>query len=351
MIAALTRKRHSPIGIDIGSRSIKLVQLSSDHTSLIEASRWELSDSEDDQPEAASDRLAEALTRAREAGSFKGREAVICLNNRQLFLQNIRIPKQEKAGLDRTVQQEAAGRIPFPVAETEIRYLEAADIRHGDAVMREVILIACHRPVLEAVVETVERAGLRPQAVDVEPAALVRCYASQFRREQDLKDRTMLVHVGNAATAVVIAEGDDVLFVKYIDLGGHHLDEAVARNLRMDLPEASQLRRHNGDRRSDRQDPEIARSVSQAIRPIVEKLVGELSLCIRYHSVTFRGQPLARLVLGGGEAANELLDALNQRLGIKCELSDPFRVYPTATNCGRRGQWDVATGLALRELK
>ena len=36
--------------------------------------------------------------------------------------------------------------------------------------------------------------------------------------------------------------------------------------LRMELAEATSLRKHNGDRRSDMQDPEVARSVSEAIR-------------------------------------------------------------------------------------
>ena len=45
-----------------------------------------------------------------------------------------------------------------------------------------------------------------------------------------------------------------------------HLDDAVARHLRMNLPEAASLRRHNGDRRQDQQDPEVAKSVAAAVR-------------------------------------------------------------------------------------
>jgi len=72
-------------------------------------------------------------------------------------------------------------------------------------------------------------------------------------------------------------------------------------------------------------------------------------MCVRYHSVTFRGKPLQRLVLGGGEASEQLLEALNKRIGLEGELSDPFRMYPRAGVTGRTGQWDVAAGLALRD--
>jgi type IV pilus assembly protein PilM len=187
-------------------------------------------------------------------------------------------------------------------------------------------------------------------AVDVEPAALVRSYISQYRRDEDKTQRALFLHVGYHSTAVVITKGDDPLFLKYLDIGGQHFDEAVAKHLSMELPDAAALRRNSGDRRSDLQDPEIAASIADGIRPVIERLTNELSMCIRYHSVTFRGQPLVRLVLGGGEATALLLEALGKRLALKCELSDPLRHVPNQLQLGRKGQWDVAVGLALRSI-
>lgn len=352
MVALLPRKRHSPIGIDIGSRSVKLVQFSADYSRLIDAARSDLPGEHeaDLTSEQRVGRTVEAIHQARDGREFSGKDAVLCLNDRQLFLQNIRVPQGDKATLDRSVQQEAAGRIPFPVAEAEIRYIEAADIRHGDQIMRELILIACHRPVLEQSLAIVEQAGFRPVAVDIEPAALLRSYDVQFRRDEDRLVRSMLAHVGSGGTLVVISQGEDILFVKYIELGGKHFDEAVARSLKMGIADATALRRNNGDRRSDRQDPEIARSINEATRPVIDRLMGELAMCVRYHSVTFRGQPLERLVLGGGEATTQLLEVFHKRLGLKCELSDPLRTFQTSNNRGRLGQWDVAAGLALRKM-
>jgi type IV pilus assembly protein PilM len=195
--------------------------------------------------------------------------------------------------------------------------------------------------------EAVEQAGLRPIAVDIEPAALLRTTLVQSRRDNERQARSMLVDIGHTSTTVVIVQNDDILFLKYLDMAGNDFDEAVARSLRMELAQASSLRRNHGDRRSDRQDPEVASSVSDAIRPVLDRLCSELSMCIRYQSVTFRGQPLGRLVLSGGEATAQLAEFFQQRLAISCETSDPFRTFPT-TNFGRKGQWDVAAGLALR---
>jgi type IV pilus assembly protein PilM len=191
---------------------------------------------------------------------------------------------------------------------------------------------------------------LRPVGVDVEPCAIVRSYLTQYRRDEDRQQRAMFVHMGYHSTAVVITKGDDPLFVKYLDFGGKQCDESVAKHLSMELSDAAALRRNNGDRRADMQDPEIAASINEGVRPVVERLANELSMCIRYHSVTFRGQPLVRLVLGGGEASPSLLEALAKRLALKCELSDPMRHFPNQLHLGRKGQWDVAVGLALRPV-
>jgi type IV pilus assembly protein PilM len=340
------KTRYGPIGVDVGARSVKLVQLTADGDELAAASRWDLP-WENEAP-AGVDAVAAAIRRVREGGGFRGRDAVLCLSHGTLFLQNVRIPKTEGAELERNIQQEAARRFPFPVAEAEIRFLDVGDVRQTGAVLREVILMAAQRSAIDAALEAIEAAGLLPVSVDAEPLALLRGYTAQFRREEDHQQRTLYIHLGFSRLAILIAEGDQILFVKYVEIGGRHLDEAAARDLGMQVADAAGLRRHNGDRRADQQDPEIARSIAQAIRPVIEKLISELSMCVRYHSVTFRGKPLARAVLGGSEATPALAETLAARLNLKCEVSHPFRRFAKVSIPGRPGQWDAAFGLALR---
>lgn len=351
MVGWIAKRRCSPIGVDIGSRSVKLLQFDGERTRLLEAARWDLPYEEAADPGRRDEQIVDAIRRAREGRNFRGRQAVFCLGAGNLFVQNIRVAQASGDELKKIVHYEAAGRLPFNSEEAEIRYLDAADVRQGDTVRREVILLACHRPNVERILSLAEHTGLRPVAIDVEPVAVLRCYCKQFRRDDDQQRRMMFVNVGAANTTVVIAQGSDAMFVKYIDLGGRHLDEAVARHLKMRLPDAAALRRHNGDRRADQRDPEITRSLAESVRPALDRLANELSLCLRYYSVTFRGQPLAQVVLGGGEASESVAQWLAKRLDLACELGNPLRAYERAVPSGRIGQWDVAAGLALRETK
>jgi type IV pilus assembly protein PilM len=346
------RRRCSPIGIDIGQRSVKLVQLSADFSRLVAAARWDFApDFETCPPERQSEITTDAITRLRDSHRFQGREAVLCLGQRQLVLQNLRLARKPGTELTDFVQQEAAPRLPFPQLEAEIRFLDAGDVRQGENTFREVIVAACHRPVLHRLLETITQAAIRPVAIDIEPLALSRSYALQFQRDEDRDQRVMFVHIGYSNTVVAVTCGSQVLFVKYVDNGGRHLDEAVAARLQMTAWEASALRRFNGDRRRDAQDPEVTADITRAIRPVTDRLLQEVALCWRYHSVTFRGQSVDRVILGGGDANLALLEALQGQLNVPCALSEALRRYPVSAQMHPLSQWDVAAGLAMRKVE
>lgn len=348
MLGWLGKSRCGPLGVDIGAQSLKVVQLDGDRREIVDAARCDLPAASD--PRQHDEQLAEALVRIREGRAFRGREAVFCLGAGDLFVQNIRVPQVSGDELRRTVTSEAAGRVPFKSDETEVRFVEAADVRQGEAMRREVILMACHRPTIGRLIDVAQRAGLSPAAIDVEPGALLRCYVKQYRRDDDQHRRAMFVNVGAATTKAVIAQGASALFVKYIELGGRQLDEAVARQLKMPLSKAVELRRFSGDRRADQRDPEVARGIQDALRPVLDRLANELAMCLRYFSVTFRGQPIAQVVFGGGEATDALVEWLAPRLNTPCELGNALRPFERAPAAGRLSQWDVAVGLALREV-
>jgi type IV pilus assembly protein PilM len=349
MVAWLGSKRHSPIGVDIGSRSVKLLQFNGDCSTVSETSRWDLPPQDAADTAGRDTAVVAALCHAREGRGFRGRDAVFSLGAEHLFVQNIRVAQAAGDELRKIVHTEASGRLPFKSEDAEIRYLEAADVRQGDTFRREVILVAAHRPAIDRLLDVAQRAGLKPVAIDAEPVALLRCYGRQFRRDDDQQRRIMFINVGASTTKVVIARGSQAMFVKYIDAGGRHLDEAVAHFLQMSLEDAAALRRHNGDRRVEQRDPEVTRSLHEATRPVLDRLANELSLCLRYYSVTFRGQPLSQAVLSGGEAVESLAESLTTRLDLPCELGNPLRSYQKGTIAGRTAQWDVAAGLALRK--
>ena len=90
-----------------------------------------------------------------------------------------------------------------------------------------------------------------------------------------------------------------------------------------------------------------------ATRSTTEALAREISLCMRYYSVTFRGHRPGKLRLVGGESADpQIQSTLAAALPIPVEASSPLysvetgRMKPSDRR-GHLGEWATALGLGL----
>ena len=346
MIAWPKTWKPSPIGVDIGARSVKLLQLDQTQTKVLEFGRWQFTT--EFGAAARDDEIVEAIAGLRESKRFRGRAAVMCVSPPDLVALSIRVPKSRPEDLDALIGAEIESRLPFPRDEAEVRHIDVGEVRQGESPRRELIVLACHRPLLDRRLHQLDQAGLRAVAVDAQPLAILRAFKKQDRRDRDQTARLMVVHVGASGSSVVIAQGSDVRLVKYVGVGGFDFDRATSQELGISLADATALRWQSGDRRHDERDPEIGRCVGEAVRPVVEELARELAMCMRYHSVTFRGRPIDRIVLSGSESSEPLRESLASRLDMKIEAGDPLRSFEKPGRPGRNGQWDVVAGLALR---
>jgi type IV pilus assembly protein PilM len=164
--------------------------------------------------------------------------------------------------------------------------------------------------------------------------------------------RRAYLNLGEKATTVMFAENQRILFLKYVSIGGYHLDRAVANHLDLDLAQAARMRaRVSSSQELDVED-EIHRSVIDSIRDPLEAIGSEIELCLRYDKVTFRGRGLEKMIITGDNASPWLIEYFAQRLGTPCEMGDPFGALahrPTApASLDRPWRWTTAMGLSLK---
>ncbi len=87
--------RYNPIGIDIGSKSIKMVQFTKNYDAIQEAAIVDLPPelSPESDFEGYLNGLGQTLQRSRVGRHFRGNDAIVCVHQRDLFLHNIRVGK------------------------------------------------------------------------------------------------------------------------------------------------------------------------------------------------------------------------------------------------------------------
>lgn len=357
----ISRAQILPIGVDFGFDSIKLLQLSvgNGQLSVVASARQAL-------PEEArhdSDlRLAvsmDLLRRLIRSGGFVGRNIVTSLPREIVQVKNLRLPQMPATELENAVYFEARNIFPFETADSQIRFLNAGEVRQGVDARQEVIVLAARDADVNDFIEQLHRCGVVVDSLDFEPAAMYRGVERFIRRREDEQEVHVLVDVGARRSQVAIGKGREISFYKPIDIGGQRLLEAVVRKLGITPDEARALRRRLVDGNdtaadaSTKRDP-VRQAVYDAMRSTIEELAREISLCLRYYSVTFRGHRPSRLRLTGGEAADpQVQSILNANLPLPVETFQPMRnIDSSLMNANdRRGpmsEWSVAFGLALK---
>lgn len=349
-----------PIALDIGSESIRMLQLhKAGHMVTARAcAQWKFPD------KAAGDPVehrAAAIVSVREIlrkGGFQGRSVVTCLSGSQLQFKSIRLPHMPAGELAEAIRWEAGERFGFAIERDCLRHLVAGQVRQGNEVQDEVIMMAVPAAVVDDHLAMLDDMGLRPVGIDAEPVAVFRTLERFLRRQADESAVSVVVDIGAAASRVIVARGRQIVFLKTIDIGGRKLTEAVASQLNISYAEAAELRMV-----LSRGEPDSAQApmrgnwtIHDAIRSEVEALAREIGLCLRYCSVTFRGlRPEQVVVTGGLSHDRTLMELLSENLNLKCIQGQPLRgidVSGTMIRGDRRGtlaEWALCAGLAMRD--
>ncbi len=356
----LSRAQPQPIGVDIGQDSIKLLQLQvvGNELEVIAAAKQAISEEVRSQPQLLMKNVTDMIRQMLRHQPFVGRNIITSLPRGIVHVKNLRLPLMPAAELEAAVQFEAKNIFPFETEQAFVRYLPAGEVRQGTDTRQEVIVLAAKHEDVESFIETIHRCGALIDSLDFEPCAIYRGIERFIRRREDEQEVHVLVDVGFTRSQVIIGKGRDISFVKPIDIGGRMFNEAVSRKLGISLEEARSLRRRIAEMsdagESAKKDP-VRQAVHDATRSPMEELGREISLCLRYYSVTFRGQRPNRVRVVGGEACDPQLHViLNSVLAIPAEAARPLRnagISKMKANdrSGMLCEWSVAFGLGLKK--
>lgn len=371
-----------PIGLDIGHNSIKMIQLAmnGEHISILAADKVRVEAGINGDGEARRSFVISAIKQMLAKGKFRGRNVVSCLPNDKLKITSLRLSETETSEIEMALRKEASQRFGLDPERDTINYLVAGDVQCGDEVKNELILFAASDETIRNHIAMLEEVQLRPVAIDTVPCALFRSFERSRRREEDKEHTVVFVDVGSQFTTVVFGRGGEISFTKRIPIGGKKFNSEIASKLGVSIDEAEILREKlqmgriglgapkSSSPGQDRAvlilqagqdgnalDTSTQQVMVDAIGAAAEELAKEISLCLRYYTVTFRGKLVERAVFSGGEAYERiLLNVLRRYLTAKIEVAQPLKgldITNVNFDNNRRDllcEWAVAVGLSLK---
>ena len=350
-------KNTGPIGLDISSTSIRMIQLaqSGQEIEVVAADETHFDPAIIDDVQKQKDFTIHAIKKMVANGNFVGTDVISSLSNDTLKVKSLRLDTDDTEQIESTLRQEVASRFALNADSAEIRYIIAGDAYQGDEIKNEIIIFAADNETIKEHLDILEKAALTPVSIDPVPCALFRSFQRALRRQEDRNLVSVFVDVGSNYTTVIIGKGQQIAFIKQIPIAGSHLNRKVAADLGISEQEAAVLRDKMKSSSDDSLDAQARQTVIDAMRDVIEELAKEVSLCFKYYAVTFRGQRPDQAVFTGAEAyETTLLNSLRRHLGIEIKVAEPLRGFNLtgASLISREHpamcEWATAVGLSVK---
>jgi type IV pilus assembly protein PilM len=343
--------RQKLVGLDIGTSSIKAVQLvrSGDTHRLVEFGIAPI------HPETIVDGIiidaatvSQTIRQLFAENNIGVKEVAVSVSGHSVIVKKIKVPQMKKAELREGIAWEAEQYIPYSIEDVNLDFQILGEVGSGQGEM-DVLLVAAKKDTVNDYLAVISAAGLHAAVVDVAAFALENAFAISEKVRPD--EVVALVNIGAAVTNINVLRGGVSEFTRDSALAGNRHTESLQKSLGLSYDQAEALKRG-----------ELVEGHTFAeAGPVIElangELAGEIRRSFEFYRSTTQGDALHRVVLSGGCALlPNLSSSLSKALELPVEMANPFRKiiadpkkFDPDYLAFIAPQSAVAVGLALRE--
>jgi type IV pilus assembly protein PilM len=299
------------VGLDIGTSAVRAAELDLSHSPPVLVTYGQVGlppDCLSNGEIKDSSAVTEAITKLWQNGKFSSSSVIVGIAGLRAITREIDLPFVPDNEVDSAVRFQSEEVIPFPPDQTILSSQILSDYTspEGDK-MRRILVAAAHTELVSGVIETVEKAGLTVEGVDLISSALVRAIGGH----EDTEQPEAIVSVGAGLTVVVVHQNGRPQFVRTIGSGGNATTAAISGSLDIPTSDAEDTKR-----RISEGGPQM-QAAERAAQPSVTELVGEIRNSIQYFASLPGRLPVSRVVLtGGGSALHGLIGTLESQIHL-----------------------------------
>jgi type IV pilus assembly protein PilM len=341
------------VGLDIGSSSIKLVQLKARKNGEYVLQRVGVEPLSQeaivDGSIMDSSLVVDAITKLTGETGARGSGYATSVSGHSVIIKKIQIPPMSREELAESIQWEAEQYIPFDINDVRLDYLILSDGDFGADSM-EVLLVAVKRDKVNDYVSVITQSGKTAAIVDLDAFAVQNAYELNY--DIPTSKVVALVNMGAAVTTINILARGQTVFWRDLSIGGNDFTEALQREYSLSFDQAERVKRGE---QVEGCSPAEARPVLDAVSADV---AAEIQKTFDFFAATAAEDNVSQLVLSGGcSLTPNLQQVLEEQFGVPTEFIDPLRRVEFSES-SFDGQWlrsiaptlSVAVGLALRKI-
>lgn len=345
------RRPSSVIGIDIGTFSTKVVQLKYEgerailetYGELLNAHYFKETDGVGANFLSIQDSdVAELIRDLLRESNSTSKYAVFSIPAASSFITLISFPNIPRKEIEQAIPYEARKYIPIPMSEVVLDW-EIFDAEYAED-LKEILLVAVPREVIEKFRRVAEGMGITPLALEVEIMSLVRSLIGS--------DQTpiALLNIGSLFTTVALVDKGRVRVFHNFNRGSHELTRTLERGLGINMERAEAIKRETG--LSEKMEEH---EIASVIFPLVDTLFNDVDRVISIYNRRAKRKIQKMYLTGGGSHLKGIVEYAASKFAIEVSRGNPFArvvtppfMQPILREIGPN--FAVSVGLALHGI-
>ncbi len=361
-------KTKGRLGIDIGTASVKIVELSK------ESSRFKFENyglfelgSVDETLTAvngsvsalqpSNQDMAWGIREVLKRSGIKARDVVASIPSFSTFSTIITMPYLSEKDMAKTIPFEARKYIPLPLDEVVLDWsiinisanasmppATSGSQQSGTKPPTvEVFLVAVHKQETERYKNIMKLAGLNLRALELENAALIRALLGN-----DLSP-VAIVNIGGRSTSILVVDGGYERISHNYEVGGYEITKSISKSLAVSLERAEELKRSFGIKDVDNN------VIQQAMSSLLDMMAFETKKTIHSYE-ELKNTKITKVILVGGLAnMPNFANYFGAKLALPLAIGNPSArlIVPQGLNQIQpeiNATFAIAIGLAMREI-
>lgn len=358
----------SVLGVDIGSSTIKLVQLRPQKGSAILETYGEIAlgpyagVAVGKATKLSVDKIGEAVIDLMKESNVTATQAGVSIPFSSSLISILHLPQVEEEQLKRMIPIEARKYIPVPISEVLLDwFVIPEDEKEPDAFDRiqkevipqkrgrEVLLAAIHNETIHAYQTIMETAKLSVSFFEIEIFSAIRSSLGHGVVP------VVIVDMGASTTKIYVVERGVVRFSHLLNVGGQHTTESLSRALEWTFDKSERMKRESGLNDSQAYTHVENSLMHQTIQSGLTRVFAEINRVILSYGKKYNREVSHVVFTGGGAALPGLDRAAHEALHVDVESAHPFGKVeaPAFLEDVLRSigpSFAVAAGAALRKL-
>ena len=349
------KKKKTLLGVDIGSSSVKLLQLAragSGYRVACYASRPLAANSIVERDIVSVEALGEVLYKLAAVTRTSGANAAVAVSGSALITKTIEMPASlNDTELENQIIVEADQYIPYPLDDVAIDF-ERVGESPSNPDMSEVLLAACKKEHVDLRVTALEIAGFNAKVVDIEAYAMARAYCV-FSEQAGLQAYRVvaLFDIGATISTLHIIVDGRSLYTREQSFGAVQLSTQVQTAYGLPAGEAETAIREGTLTGQASYTADILAPFKTAVREQISRALQVFFLSSQYNAVDL-------IILAGGVASTKgLAEEVEAALLIRTLVADPCAGMSIGAQVNKSAlmmdapSLMLACGLAVRGLE